>query len=93
MTQAMVFEAIMGIANVMFDMGIHVQVRTLIISILSTVLMGFSPVWCDSCGEMYHPSEITWCDTDGDGTHEGYCEWCAEHHGIQGEEVDLSQWY
>lgn len=93
MTQAMLFDAIMNISTAMLDMGVTVPVRTLVTTILSTVLLGFSPVWCESCGEMYHPSQITWCDTDGDGNAEGYCEYCAEHDGIQGEVVDLSQWY
>lgn len=93
MTQAMLFDSIMAIADAMFNLGITAQVRTLVISILSTVLLGFSPVWCESCGEMYHPSEITWCDTDGDGTTEPYCGYCTEYHGIHGEVVDLSKWY
>ena len=36
-----------------------------IIAALVSYLFGFTPVWCDWCGEMYHPAEITTCATCG----------------------------
>lgn len=54
--------------------------RLMIISAVVSAVLGFSPVWCESCGEMYAPWEMTTCAECGAEV----CPICAGLYGGAG---------
>ena len=48
-----------------------VAIKTFTIAVVCTIFLGFTPVWCDACGEMW--DELTICDVCGSGV----CGPCA----------------
>lgn len=54
----------------------YITHKLAIIAALVSYLFGFTPVWCDWCGEMYHPAEVTTCAACG----AELCPYCATVH-------------
>lgn len=42
-----------------------VTIKTMALALACTIFLGFAPVWCDSCGEMWRVGETTICDACG----------------------------
>lgn len=54
----------------------HVLIKKLLLSVAVAAMLGYIPVWCDSCGEMRRPDEMTACAECG----AEICEPCATSH-------------
>ena len=50
--------------------------RFILIQLLATLLLGYTPVYCDSCGELTPPDAMTQCDTCGSHV----CRICADSY-------------
>lgn len=48
----------------------------IIIRLLCALLLGYSPVWCESCGEPTAPADVVTCETCGAHV----CRVCADSY-------------